>query len=481
MKSKAIKFLIAIFAVFLFGIFARGFAASLMEEKLSLEKTVQEHCERIIEKIIGSRDMVVIVNVELESADSDNQSQGKPYIGAGLTQTEILPGITEGYVESGSTSKGLKIKKIGILVTLDQGIADETSTRIKNELTSLLGLVPGRGDEISLQKIAFAKPKFTLKDSLSNYGLNIYWLVTLILVALFLFGPLRSFVQTIVKSLELKIDADTKIRNADQMGLMPNAGAAAAGGETFGYNPARVSASSNGSGDELNSKRFSFISDDNIKSLVYLIKKDPPEKVAVVLNYLKAEQATKILALLPHMMQSSVAVHLSQAKLLNADDVDKIEAEIKAKIEYLSGGEEQVIELLDNSDRETQETILAALEKENSAMALRIRKSLFFFDDLAVLEKNTIQKVLRAAQRRGISLALALKNTTDAVRNAVAASLSEGAQSMLNEQIDLLGQVQEKRVLEEQRLMTKLVRELDKTGEIIIERVQKTGENKPAI
>jgi flagellar motor switch protein FliG len=469
------KILILLFAGLIVGL-TLTYAATLMEEKLSIEKTIQEHCERIIEKIIGSRDMVVIVNAELEQAEADNQAAGKPYIGAGLTQTEILPGITEGYYEaSGSTSKGLRIKKIGILITLDQGISDDTVSRINNELTKLLGLVPGRGDEINLQRIAFAKPKFTLKDSLSSYGLNIYWIVTLILITIFLFGPMRGFIQTIVKSLELKIDADTRIRSSDSTGLLPNSP-----GGNFEAGTALESRKTKSSGNGKDEgKRFSFINDENIKNLVTLIKKETPEKVAVILNYLPTEQATKILSFLPHMLQSAVAVNLSQPKLLDSAEVQNIENDLKTKIEYFSGGEDQIIELLDNSDRNTQETILAALEKESAALALRIRKNLFFFDDLALLDKNTIQKILRASQRRGISLALALKNAPENVRKAVTDSLTEGAQSMLTEQIDLLGQVQEKRIVEEQRLISKMVREMDKAGEIVIDRTPKTAnENK---
>jgi flagellar motor switch protein FliG len=41
---------------------------------------------------------------------------------------------------------------------------------------------------------------------------------------------------------------------------------------------------------------------------------------------------------------------------------------------------------------------------------------------------------------------------------------------MLTEQIDLLGDVSEKRVFEEQRLIANLVREMEKSGEIVIDR-----------
>jgi len=86
------------------------------------------------------------------------------------------------------------------------------------------------------------------------------------------------------------------------------------------------------------------------------------------------------------------------------------------------------------------------------------------------LDKTTLQKILREAQRRGISLAVMLKGTSEEIRNKVMDCLTEGGRAMLAEQIDLLGEIGEKVIKDEQKKLVSVVRDLANAGEISIDR-----------
>lgn len=451
--------------------------ASLMEEKLMLEKSIQEKTEKIVEKITGSKDMVVLTTVELEYEEPKNDQNRQSYVGAFRSEEDYLPGITYSYVPLDTYNIGRKnviIKRITVLITLPDDTTEPIITRVKKETNELLGLNPVRGDVINVAKIIFSKKQKKLIDYFDDYSKHIYWLFLMGLLTLFLFGPLRHFFRTIVKAMELRIEADTRIRSTE--GLM-GGGAAAAAGLPFTGGPIELTLDRKRpqltQGEQNPMKRFGFITDANIKNLIYLLGKESPETIAVVISYLSQHLASTVLTSLPPAVQAKVAMNLATAKILEPSEVDTIEKDIKTKIDYLLGGEENFLQLLDSVDRETQENILKTLESENPVLGAKLKSRLFFFEDIILLDRASVQKVIRECQRRQVSIAIALKHATDELRNKIMETLTEGARAMLSEQIELLGEIAEKRILEERKLVENVVKELEKNGDIIIDRTKK--------
>ncbi|MBN1824248.1 MAG: hypothetical protein JW803_08020 [Endomicrobiales bacterium] len=454
------------------------FAASLMEEKLNLEKTIQGNVERLVEKIIGSKEMVVLVNVEL-GEDSPAVAPGRKafYSGMGMTEEEFLPGVTYTNVPFGggaTASKNVKIMRINVIITVDMKVSDALVARLKKDVQDFIGLDPLRGDAVNVQKIEFAKETFTLQEYIqTNWTKHIYWIIVIFVGTIFLFGPLRIFFDKVLKTMEMKINAETRIRGAEELGAANPVGgqitltggipAVPMGGEGAGQVPSAKKA-------EGQEQHFSFVRDENIKNLLYLIRKETPESVAVILNYVQPTVASEVLSSLAPQVQSQVIANLSEIKLLDPEAVSKLENQIKKNIDYLSGGEDYFLSIIDHSDRETQDNIIHTLDEKNPALAEKIRRAMFVFEDIAILEKTAMQRLIREAQRRGMSLALALKNAKDEVKNKVFDAITPEAKAMLTEQINLMGDIAERRVYEEQRNFATLARELEKAGVIVIDR-----------
>ncbi|OGS20162.1 MAG: hypothetical protein A2252_10965 [Elusimicrobia bacterium RIFOXYA2_FULL_39_19] len=449
---------------------------ALMEQKLSLERSLQERTERLVEKITGTKDMVVLVNAELAYDEPAKTTQTQAYPGMTTQEEEYLPGITYSYMPNeGSASKNVIIKKITISVTVDQKVSQIVVDRIKKEVNTLLSLDNIRGDVVDVQKIAFYEKKMMWKDYLTLYSSQIYWIFTILLLALFLFGPLRHFFSTIVKAMEIRIQADTRIRGGFENTAMAGPGLPAGlpgGGSLELTLDRRRPQLDKGKGDE-SMKKFGFINKENFKNLIFLLKNEDPEKISIIASYLPPDFTSLIINSLAPVVQSKVALALTTPKIIDPDEVNKIEKEIKQKIDYLVGGEEYFLNLLDQVDREGQENILKSLEQTNPALAAKLKQSLFFFEDIVILDKQVMQKVIREVQKLGISLALSLKNTTEDIKQKIMDVLTEGARAMLAEQIDLLGEVSLKRVQEEQKAIANVVRELEKNGDIIIDRSKK--------
>ena len=156
MMKQAKKWYFALMAAVVGSIiaFSSLASASLVDEKLNLERSIQERAERLVEKIMGSQDMVVLANVDLEAESVKVTNRRDDFAGMQMQEEEYLPGITYSHVPFStnvSPTKGVSIKKISILITLDRSVSDATVNLIRKEVYDLLGLdalsallLPGR-------------------------------------------------------------------------------------------------------------------------------------------------------------------------------------------------------------------------------------------------------------------------------------------------------------------------------------------------
>jgi len=447
---------------------------SIIDEKISLENSIREKTEKILEKIIGNKNFIVLVNVELDLEQIPKETkQAQPiYPGMALSEQEYLPGISYSYIPTESpnfpTNKAV-IKKISLVLTVDQNTDPALLDRAKKELFTLLGLDTARGDFINIEKIQFTVPKPGFKDIYHSWSGLFYWLGTMLFLALFFLGPLRIILKNIAKAMEMRVETQARVRS-DMTGL-PGANPAGTIGLPGGPLELSIERKRQKKEEEEQTmkKRFGFINETNMKNLIYLIKKQPAEKIAIITSYLPSVYSTQVINSLTIEQQREVFKNLSNTKLFEPEEVDKLEQEIKTRIDYLVGGETYFSNILDEVDREIQENILSTLETENPALAEKLRKSLVYFEDIIYLDKTALQKVIHEIQIRGdISLAVALKTASEDIKTKIMDVLTEGARAILAEQMDLLGEVSAKKVEEQQKKIAIIIKELIRAEEITL-------------
>jgi len=287
---------------------------------------------------------------------------------------------------------------------------------------------------------------------------------------------MTHFFKTIVKAVQLRIEADARLRATEktevsgQTSLLPGlevpslpTGTPAAGGTmelTIGAKKE----------EKVQRKHFDFVNKNNLKNLWYLVKNEPPSVIALILSFLPSDLVTDFMSMLDTKTQAKVALELASVKMPDPQEVKEIEESIKSRIDYCIGGEDYFLSLLDKADKEVQQDILQTLSMQDPELAERLRQKIFLFEDILFLDKTTLQKILREAQRRGISLAIMLKGASEEIKNKVMDCLTEGGRAMLAEQMDLLGEIGEKVIKDEQKKLVSVVRDLLNTGEISIDR-----------
>lgn len=140
-----------------------------------------------------------------------------------------------------------------------------------------------------------------------------------------------------------------------------------------------------------------------------------------------------------------------------------------ASEDYTSaGGIDSVVEILNLVDRGTEKTIIEALEEEDPELAEEIKKRMFVFEDIVLLDDRAIQKVMREVDNS--DLAKALKSVDTEVQEKIFKNMSKRAANLLREDMDFMGPIRIKDVEDAQQKIVNIIRKLEDAGEIVVAR-----------
>ena len=131
-----------------------------------------------------------------------------------------------------------------------------------------------------------------------------------------------------------------------------------------------------------------------------------------------------------------------------------------------AGGVEYLVRVLNNVDRATERRILEYLDQADAQLAADVRKLMFTFDDLILLDDRSLQRLLREIDNR--DLVLALKGASEELRGRIFRNQSSRAAQMLKEELDVMGPVRIRNIEEAQQRIANIVRRLDEAEEIVI-------------
>lgn len=221
---------------------------------------------------------------------------------------------------------------------------------------------------------------------------------------------------------------------------------------------------------------FNFLSHADPRQLLSYVQYEHPQTIALVLAHIPSALASSILSGLPPEVQSDVAHRIAIMDRTSPEVIRQVELALQRKLstvlqpDELStvGGLQPLVDIINRADRTTERLILEALEARNPEIAEEIRRRMFMFEDIVNLDDRSVQLVLRQVEPS--DLATALKGVAEAVRDKVTGNLSERGRENLLEEIDLLGPVKVKMVEEAQQKIVAVIRSLEDSGQIEIQR-----------
>ena len=223
-------------------------------------------------------------------------------------------------------------------------------------------------------------------------------------------------------------------------------------------------------------KPFDFIRRTDSQNLVNMLQLEHPQTIALVLAYLESQKASDVLSQLPVEIQSDVARRIAKMDRTTPEVLREVERVLERKLSTLTsedfstaGGIEAIVEVLNLSDRFTEKSIIEKLEEEDPELAEEIKKRMFVFEDIVLLDDKSIQKVLREVDSN--DLAKALKSVDDEVKEKIFRNQSKRAVSLLKEDMEYMGPIRLYDVEESQQKIVNIIRKLEDDGEIVVARV----------
>jgi flagellar motor switch protein FliG len=216
---------------------------------------------------------------------------------------------------------------------------------------------------------------------------------------------------------------------------------------------------------------FDAIQNADPQQLAKFIHNEHPQTIALVLSHLNTTQAAALLMSLPPRLRSDVARRMASLDQISPEIIAKIAGVIGQKLKALGefsresyGGVRAVAEVLNRIDSISSRDILDTIEKQDTNLAETIRHLMFVFEDLLLIDPLGLKEVLGKIDRK--ILTVALKGTSEQLRNQVLGCLSQRGAEMLREDMEALGPVKIKEVESAQQQIIAVVRQLESEGVI---------------
>jgi flagellar motor switch protein FliG len=218
---------------------------------------------------------------------------------------------------------------------------------------------------------------------------------------------------------------------------------------------------------------FKLLKEVDPNQLLNFIQHEHPQTISLILANLESEQTSAIISDLPPEIQADVAYRIATMGKISPDLLSDIEGVLENQVETVfgqdlsaAGGAKSVAEILNLASRSVEKAILSDLEKRNPELATEIKNLMFVFEDIVLLDDRSVQRVLREVESK--DLGLALKMSTDEVRELIFRNMSERAANLLKEELEYMGPVRVKDVEEAQLKIVEVIRNLEEDGEVII-------------
>ncbi|MHB0938365.1 MAG: flagellar motor switch protein FliG [Armatimonadota bacterium] len=225
------------------------------------------------------------------------------------------------------------------------------------------------------------------------------------------------------------------------------------------------------------SRPFASLRRVDARRIMDVISNEHPSIVALVLYYLPREKAAQVVCGLPEGLRNEAVMRLVNMQTPVPHMVAHLEQLILQRLSENHGDNEDedldvgnvtgartLVEILGRTDSKVEHGVYNYLQERNPDLAEEVRKSMFVFEDLTRLSPRSLQTLLRELSPQ--ELALAMKKSTEELKEAVFGNVSENAAKMIREEQEMMGPVRLSMVDEAQQKVVSTARRLADEGTI---------------
>lgn len=225
--------------------------------------------------------------------------------------------------------------------------------------------------------------------------------------------------------------------------------------------------------DESNANLFKKVRKIEPKTLAPFLQNEHPQTLAIIITNLEAKQAAAILAEFPPPLQSDILFRITQLENIPPGILEEIDQTLEKEISHLTSSEGKKIEgvrtvadILNQMDASAENDILQGMEGQKQGLADEIRRLMFIFEDLLQVDDRSLMALLKEINSE--SLKVALKTTSEELKEKIFKNMSERAAQLLKEDLEVMGPARLKDVEAAQQAIIQTAKKLESEGKVVL-------------
>ncbi|HSH71462.1 MAG TPA: flagellar motor switch protein FliG [Methylophilaceae bacterium] len=203
------------------------------------------------------------------------------------------------------------------------------------------------------------------------------------------------------------------------------------------------------------------------------IKNEHPQIIATILVHLEPDQASEIISHFTDRLRQDVMLRIATldgVKPIALRELNDVMTKLLTGNENIKkqtmGGIKVAADIMNYMSGDTEAAVMEGLKNYDDDMAQKIMDEMFVFDNIMDIDDKGIQVMLREVQSE--TLIIALKGTTEEMREKIFKNMSTRAAEMMKEDLETKGPVKLSDVEAQQKQILQIVRRLADEGQIML-------------
>jgi flagellar motor switch protein FliG len=211
----------------------------------------------------------------------------------------------------------------------------------------------------------------------------------------------------------------------------------------------------------------------NPRELARFLETEQPQTIAIVLAYLDTKAASALLMRLPEGLRVEAVRRLAQLRNLSPEMAQKVSLVLHQRLQSVGEqnrrifpGVKSAADLMNGLEPNAMKSVLDGIESADAQLALNIRNLMFTYEDLLTVMESGIRELVARVDKK--VLTLALKGSSEEMRNHLMKAMSGRAAEMLKEDMEVMGPVRSREVNKAKEEIVAVARQLESEGKIML-------------
>jgi flagellar motor switch protein FliG len=218
---------------------------------------------------------------------------------------------------------------------------------------------------------------------------------------------------------------------------------------------------------------FNILKKSDPQQLASFLSKEHPQTIALILSHLPPDQSAEVLGEFKEDLKTETIIRIATLGKVSPQLVSEIEHVVDQIAEQTlsqnlaqAGGSQLVANILNKTNNAMAKLLLERIEEKKPDMAIEIKRLMFLFEDIILIDDKGIQRILRDVDKK--DLAMALKVSDEKIKAKIFKNMSERAAAVVREELEYMGPVKLKDVETSQMRIVDIIKELEESEEITV-------------